>query len=305
MSERRSRPRRGPGRKPPGGQGSLRGGGSARAAKAKPTTRAQAGQGPGGEQVEGRQAVAELLSAGRRTVIDVWVAADSERASAPAVARILELAAGRGVPVRRVPASRLEAEARTGTPQGVLAHALPLPDVELDDLCRAGSTGGNESGAGRREPPFLLALDGVTDPQNLGALLRSAEGAGVTGAILPRHRAAHVTATVAKAAAGAIEHVPIAVVAGLPAALARARDLGLWILGLDPGADQSLFDLTLADQGVVVVLGAEGRGLSRLVRERCDLVLEIPLKGRLPSLNVAAAGALALFEVSRRRSPGA
>ena len=304
MNERRSRPRRGSGRTPPGGHGSLRGGGSARTTKAKPSKR-QTGQGPGGEQVEGRQAVAELLSAGRRTVIDVWVAADSERASAPALDRILELAAGRGVPVRRVPASRLEAEARTETPQAVLAHALPLPDVELDDLCRPGGVGGGGSGTGRAEPPFLLALDGVTDPQNLGAVLRSAEGAGVTGAILPRHRAAHVTATVAKAAAGAIEHVPIAVVAGLPAALARARDLGLWILGLDPGADQSLFDLTLADQGVVVVLGAEGRGLSRLVRERCDLVLEIPLKGRLPSLNVAAAGALALFEVSRRRSPGA
>jgi len=206
------------------------------------------------------------------------------------VDRITELAASRGVPVRRVSAARLESEARTEAPQGVLAHAAALPEVDLDALCRAGPG-----------PPFLLALDGVTDPQNLGALLRTAEGAGVTGAVLPRHRAAHVTPAVTKAAAGAVEHVPIAVVGGLPAALSRARDLGLWVLGLDPGADQSLFDLTLADQGVVVVLGAEDRGLSRLVRDRCDLVLDIPLKGRLPSLNVAAAGALALFEISRRR----
>ena len=245
--------------------------------------------------------MAELLAAGRRKVIDVWLAAEADHKAAPVVDRIIDLAAGRGVPVRRVAPGRLAAEARTEAPQGVLAHALPLPDVELDDLCRPRTTPGAAGGAGGAQPPFLLAVDGVTDPQNLGALLRTAEGAGVTGALLPRHRAAHVTATVAKAAAGAVEHVPIAVVAGLPAALARARDLGLWVVGLDPGADQSLFDLTLADQGVVVVLGAEGRGLSRLVRDRCDLLIGIPLKGRLPSLNVSAAGALALFEISRRR----
>ncbi|HWC12243.1 MAG TPA: RNA methyltransferase, partial [Acidimicrobiales bacterium] len=151
------------------------------------------------------------------------------------------------------------------------------------------------------QPPFLLALDGVTDPQNLGGLLRTAEGAGVTGAVLPRHRAVHVTPAVAKAAAGAVEHVPLALVGGLPAALARVKESGVWVVGLDPGAPQSLYDLTVADEAVVVVLGAEGRGLSRLVRERCDVLVGIPLQGRIPSLNVAAAGALALFEVTRRR----
>jgi len=234
--------------------------------------------------------VTELLAARRRGVVDVWIAAEAGQRSAPVIDRITELAAARGVPVRRVSAGRLAAEARTEAPQGVLAHARPLPEADLDNLCLPA-----------QGKPFLLALDGVTDPQNLGALLRTAEGAGVTGVVLPRHRAAHVTATVTKAAAGAVEHVPLAVVGGLPAALARASELGLWIVGLDPGADQSLFDLNLADQGVVVVLGAEGRGLSRLVRQRCDLMLNIPLRGRLPSLNVAAAGALALFEVSRRR----
>jgi len=249
-----------------------------------------------------------LLAAGRRQVIDVWVTVEAEQRSAPVVDRITDLASTRGVPIRRVNGARLAAEARTEAPQGVLAHARPLPEADFDDLCQPradsawGAGGpGTASGAGGPGAPFLLALDGVTDPQNLGALLRTAEGAGVTGVVLPRHRAAHVTATVTKAAAGAVEHVPITVVSGLPAALARAADLGLWVLGLDPGADQSLFDLTLADQGVVVVLGAEGRGLSRLVRQRCDLMLSIPLRGRLGSLNVAAAGALALFEISRRR----
>ena len=263
---------------------------------------ARAGPGPGpkerglgGEQVEGRQAVAELLAAGRRRVIDVWV--DEGAEPAPILERIGELAARRRVPVRAVSDARLAAEARTDAPQGVLAHARPLVEADFDELCRSGRDGS--------EPPFLLALDGVTDPQNLGALLRTAEAAGVTGAVLPRHRAVHVTPAVTKAAAGAVEHVPMAIVAGLPAALARGRELGLWVVGLDPGADESLFGLPVADQGVVVVLGSEGRGLSRLVRARCDSVVRIPLRGSLASLNVGAAGALALFEVSRRRAGAA
>ena len=251
-------------------------------------------RGLGGEQVEGRQAVAELLAAGRRRVTDVWV--DADAAPAAALDRITDLATRALVPVRRVSRARLDAEARTEAPQGVLAHARPLPEADLDELC----TTGRALLSGHADP-FLLALDGVTDPQNLGGLLRTAEAAGVTGAILPRHRAVHVTPAVTKAAAGAVEHVPIALVGGLPAALARVREAGVWVVGLDPGAAESLYDLSVADEPVMVVLGAEGRGMSRLVRERCDVLVHIPLRGRIPSLNVAAAGALALFEVSRRR----
>lgn len=251
---------------------------------------AAASHGVGGEQVEGRQAVAELLAAGRRPVIDVWMAQDLQ--PAPILDRIETLATGARVPLKRVSRTRLEAEAATDAPQGVLAHARPLPEADLDDLCQPGSG----------PKPFLLAVDGVTDPHNLGALLRSAEAAGATGAVLARHRAVHVTPTVAKAAAGAIEHVPIAVVAGMPAGLARAKELGCWVVGLAADGDQSLFaGLPVADEAIVVVVGAEGAGLSRLARARCDLVVSIPMRGRLGSLNVSAAGALALFEVSRRR----
>lgn len=252
----------------------------------RPSTR-----GLGGEQVEGRQAVAELLAAGRRPVVDVWMSQDVP--AAPILERILALAEAQRVPVRRVGRGRLEAEAATEVPQGVLAHARPLPEADFDGLCAAESTAG--------APPFLLAVDGVTDPQNLGALLRSAEAAGATGAVLARHRAAHVTPAVTKAAAGAVERVPMAVVAGMPAALSRAKELGCWVVGLAEEADQSLFDLPVADQAVVVVVGAEGAGLARLTRARCDLLVGIPMRGLLPSLNVSAAGALALFEVSRRR----
>jgi len=203
---------------------------------------------------------------------------------------IEERARGARVRVQRVSRGRLDAEARTTAPQGVLAHADPLETTDLDELCRPADS-----------PPFLLAVDGVTDPQNLGALLRSAEGAGVTGVIVPRHRAVHVTATVTKAAAGAVEYLPMAMVPGIPAALARARELGVWVVGLDAQGEESLFGLTLATEPLVLVLGAEGAGLSRLTRRRCDVVVRVPLAGRLASLNVAAAGALALFEVSRQR----
>ncbi|HEV3400428.1 MAG TPA: 23S rRNA (guanosine(2251)-2'-O)-methyltransferase RlmB, partial [Acidimicrobiales bacterium] len=222
--------------------------------------------------------------------------------------RIEELAARRRVPVRRVGRARLAAEARTDACQGALAHARALPEADFDELCRSpgrrrgAAAAGAGTGAGAEEPPFLLALDGVTDPQNLGALLRTAEAAGVTGVVLPRHRAVHITPAVTKAAAGAVEHVPIAVVGGLPASLARATELGMWVVGLDPSGPDSLFDLAVADAGVVLVLGAEGRGLSRLARQRCDTLVAIPLRGALPSLNVAAAGALALYEIARRRA---
>jgi 23S rRNA (guanosine2251-2'-O)-methyltransferase len=207
------------------------------------------------------------------------------------VGDIVELAGELRVPLKRVPRRRLDERARSDAPQGVLATAAPVPEEDLDRLCRAGSG----------TPPFLVFLDGVTDPQNLGALLRSAECAGATGAVLPRHRSASVTPTVAKASAGAVEHLPLAVVPGIPGALARARELGLWLVGLDAGGEASAFDLELATEPVGLVLGAEGRGLSRLTRARCDVVAAIPLQGALGSLNVAAAGALACFEVTRRR----
>lgn len=249
-----------------------------------------AGKGIGGEQVEGRQSVRELLLGGRRRVRDVWIASDID--DAPILGDIIELAGEQRVPVRRVSRGELEREARSEAPQGVLAHAAPLPEAELDSLCRRGRDG---------RPPFLLALDGITDPQNVGALLRTAECAGVSGVLLPRHRAAHVTPTVAKAAAGAVEHLDIALVSGVPAALARAKELGVWVVGLDGAGDRSLFDLPVATEPVVLVLGAEGSGLGRLTRTRCDVVAAIPLAGALGSLNVSAAGALACFEVARRR----
>jgi len=240
-------------------------------------------------QVEGRQAVRELLLAGRRKVHEVLIAEDVDRAEV--LEDIAELAEDLRVPVRQISRKRLDAESHTEASQGVVAHAAELPEADLDDLVRP--SGGTA--------PFLLALDGVTDPGNLGALIRTAECAGVSGVVLPRHRAVHVTPTVTKAAAGAVEHVPIALVGGLPTALSRLRDAGVWVVGLDASADQSVHDLQIHDQPVCLVLGAEGSGLSRLVRQRCDEVVSIPLKGQLGSLNVSVAGAVACYEIVRQR----
>ncbi len=238
--------------------------------------------------MEGRQAVRELLLAGSRPVREVLLASDLD--PAPILDEIIDLADEAKVPIRQIGRSKFESEARTEAPQGVLARAAPLEVYELETLADA-TTG----------PPFLVLVDGVTDPGNLGALLRTAECAGVTGVVLPRHRAAHITPTVAKAAAGAIEHLRIGVVAGLPAAVGRLAELGVWTIGLDMVAEQELFDVGVASEPVALVVGAEGRGLSRLVRQRCDLVVRIPMAGALGSLNVAAAGAVACFEVVRRR----
>lgn len=243
----------------------------------------------GGTQVEGRQAVRELLLAGRRRVYEVLLSAEADRSDV--IADIVELAAELRVPVTEVSRGRLDAISRTDAPQGVVARATELPSVPLEDLL--GSADGR--------PPFLLAVDGVTDPGNLGALLRIAECAGVTGVVLPRHRAVHVTPTVTKAAAGAVEYLPMTLVGGLPTAVERIKQAGVWVVGLDAAAATSIHDLPVAGEGVCLVVGAEGTGLSRLVRQRCDLLAAIPLRGRLSSLNVASAGAVACFEVARRR----
>ncbi len=212
-----------------------------------------------------------------------------EMDSADILDDITELAHEMKVTFRVVSRRAFDAEALTESHQGVIARAQELPDKALDDLVTGAA-------------PFLLVLDGITDPGNLGAILRTAECAGVTGIVLPRHRAVHISPTVTKTAAGAIEHLPMALVGGIPAALTRLQELGVHTIGLDAAGDVPLFDLPLADKRpVALVLGAEGKGLSRLVSQRVDSLASIPMSGQLNSLNVAMAGAVACFEVQRQR----
>jgi 23S rRNA (guanosine2251-2'-O)-methyltransferase len=237
-----------------------------------------------GQQVEGRQAVRALLTAGTRRVHDVWLATEVD-----ALDDLATMAEAAGARVRRVPGDQIERRARTESPQGVVAFAAPVPLGDLDALFADPQA-------------FLVALDGVTDPGNLGAIMRTAETAGATGIIVPTHRAVGLTPAVAKAAAGALEYLPVAFVSGVPGALDRAKRAGVWCVALDGGGDRSVFELSVADAPLVLVLGAEGRGVSRLARQRCDVVASIPMHGRIESLNVSAAAAVAMSEIARRRA---
>ena len=226
----------------------------------------------------------------KRKVYDISISAELEGDAG--VSDIVEIARAQRVPVNYIARSKLDREARSEAPQGVIATAAELAEADLGELLRT------RNGV----KPFLVAVDGVTDPGNLGAIIRNCDGAGVTGVLLPKHRAVHVTPTVAKASAGAIEHVPMALVPGLPTALKQMKDHGIWVVGLDDGADRDLFELaSLADEPICLVLGAEGDGLSKLVRQRCDSIVAIPMLGRVSSLNVSAAAALATYEITRGR----
>jgi tRNA G18 (ribose-2'-O)-methylase SpoU len=193
----------------------------------------------------------------------------------------------------------------------VEADAAPVDDVsEADDAAALPATTSASKKAskvsaaasnGRQDNAFLVLLEGVTDPQNLGAILRSAECSGVTGVAVPRHRSVHVTPAVTKAAAGAIEYLQMALVAGMPSALQELEGLGVMTVGLDERGTKSLYDLDLGDRPVALVLGSEGSGLSPLSRRRCEVLCRIPVDGEIPSLNVSAAAAVACFEVARQR----
>lgn len=230
----------------------------------------------------------ELLLAGRRRCREIYLSTEVDRDGI--IGDIIDLARELRVTVNEVSRSKLDSMSRTDAPQGIIASAAPLTETLLEDMLEA------------EEDPFLLAVDGVTDPGNLGAILRTADCAGVTGIVLPRHRAVHVTPTVAKAAAGAVEYLPMALVGGLPAAIATMKSNDVWTVGLDMAGSESIHDLRVADGPVCLVLGSEGKGLSRLVRERCDFIASIPLQGHLASLNVASAAAVAAFEVARQRT---
>lgn len=243
--------------------------------------------GVGGDQVEGRRAVLELLRAKRRVVRRILIA---EGQDASEVLDDIEFEAQRQrVPVQHVSMARLDREAKTEGHQGVMALAAAVPTVGLEVLLEDRGT------------PFLLVCDGVTDPRNLGAMLRSADGAGVTGVVLPRHRSARLSPSVTKTAAGAIEYLRFCDVGGVPAALDQLNRAGVMTVGLAGEASSSLYDLDLASTPIALVVGGEEKGLSVLTRKRCATVVSIPQMGKISSLNAGVAVSIAAFEAARQR----
>jgi len=235
----------------------------------------------------GIHAVEEALLARSRSLDHLEVAKERHDQR---LQSLIDLARKEDVSLRFVPREQLDRLARTKSHQGVVAVVAAKRYSELDDILAHK----------KREHSFLVALDGIEDPHNLGALIRTADGAGADGVVIPERRAAAVNATVAKASAGASEHVNIARVVNLARALGEMKERNLWIVGLDERGDRS-YDHVDYRMDCAIVLGAEGHGLHDLIRKKCDYMVSIPMAGRVPSLNVSVAGAVVMYEVARQR----
>ncbi|MFO7299941.1 MAG: RNA methyltransferase [Actinomycetes bacterium] len=235
-----------------------------------------------GASVEGVHAVAAAAAAGR--IEHLWVERGRDRR--PDVAAILGLVPRGAVTV----VDDVRSMAETTAPQGVVARCRPILPLDLN--------------AFRERTDAVMVLDHVEDPHNLGAVARSVAAAGLGGLVVPARRSAPLSAAAFKAAAGALERVPVALVSSIPDAIARLKDLGMWAVGLSAVAGQSLFGLDLLTEPVAMVVGAEGSGLSRLTAERCDVLVSIPMSAETESLNASVAAALAAYEVMRVRAAG-
>ena len=234
----------------------------------------------------GKNPVLEALRAGRparKLVLARGVQPE------PRLQEILDLAAARGIPVEESSRRRVDDIAHTEHHQGIAGYFHTRAPLTLDDLLQSA-----------HDPALLLVLDGIQDPQNLGALTRTADAAGADGLVIPKHRAATVTAAAAKASAGATEHVPVASVPNLPYALERMGEAGLLRVGLAADGD-TRYDRVDYTVPVALVVGSEGEGMRPITRRRCDVVVSLPMLGNVSSLNAAVAGAILLYEAARQR----
>lgn len=239
--------------------------------------------------VEGRHPIVEALKAGRE-IREIFV---DEGVRDQGIGSLERLAKERGIPVRRVPREEFGRIVRTAAPQGVVAFARPLQYTSLGEMLHSASKA--------ERPGLLLVCDGIVDPHNLGALVRTADASGVDGVIIPKHRAVGLTETVAKASAGAVEYVPIARVTNLARTLDELKKADYWIVGASMEGGQDLWQTDLRGP-TALVIGGEGSGISRLVESRCDFLVRIPMLGQVNSLNASVAGALLMYEAVRQRS---
>lgn len=248
-----------------------------------------AGSAEAPEILYGLHAVREALKAGNRPLQRVLVIRTDKQFS-----DLVQLARSRRVPIHVQPLSFFDRLVPAGKHQGVAAFtSAKAYQSEESILARA---------AQRQEAPLLVVLDGVEDPHNLGAVLRTAEGAGAHGVIIPERRAAGLTSVVAKASAGAIDHIPVARVTNISRSIESLKSAGIWIYGVTPSANTVFTDIDLREP-VGLVLGGEGTGIRPSVLQHCDGCVRIPLRGRIQSLNVSAAAAIVLFEAVRQRHP--
>lgn len=239
------------------------------------------------DMVAGRNAVMEALK-GSRSVNKLMIANGSTEGS---IKEIIAVAKEKGVNIQYWDRSKLDRIARGIRHQGVLAQVAPVQYAELEDILQVAKD--------RNEPPFIVLLDELEDPHNLGAILRTADAAGVHGVLIPKHRSCPLSATVAKTSAGAVEHVPVARVGNLVQIIKKLKQDGLWVAAADmDGKDYYDTDLT---GPLLLIIGSEGQGVGRLVKEQCDFVVRIPMVGKINSLNASVAGSILMYEAMKQR----
>ena len=236
----------------------------------------------------GRNAVTEALKSGRG-INKLWIASGDREGS---VAEIAALAKERGIVVQYVERAKIEALAGGHRHQGVLAYVAPVPYAELEDILKAAEAKG--------EAPFLVLLDELEDPHNLGALLRTADATGVHGILIPKRRSVSLNATVAKTSAGAVEYVSVARIGNIAQTLKKLKEKGFWVAGADMDGEKAYYEADLTGP-LVLVVGSEGKGMSRLTKEACDFIVRMPMVGRINSLNASVAGSILMYESMRQR----
>ncbi len=238
--------------------------------------------------IEGRNAVIEALRAG--TAIDKIYLQKGE--TDRTLGHVASKARAAGIVVVEADRRKLDAMSRTHAHQGVIALSAVREYAGVEDILHAA--------ADRGEPPLVVVCDEISDPQNLGAIIRTAECAGAHGVIIPKRRSAGLTAIVAKTSAGAVAHVPVARVPNIPALLKDLKKQGVWVFGTAADGDTALYTADLKGPAAIVI-GSEGTGMTRLAAENCDFLVSIPMRGKLSSLNASAAAAILLYEAVRQR----
>lgn len=241
-------------------------------------------------QIEGKNSILEALKT-NHPIDKILISKDIGRHST--IAEILHLSKQKGVPLIYLEKSKLDNISQTKSHQGIIAYVPEKEYVEVEDILSLAKK--------KNEQPFIIILDSMEDPHNLGAILRSAEATGAHGIIIPKRRSVGLTPTVAKTSAGAIEYMSVAKVANLSNAISKLKKQNIWVIGIESKGKTSYikFDFKMP---IAIVIGSEGKGISRLVKENCDELLSIPMKGKITSLNASVAAAVVMYEVLKQRS---
>lgn len=241
------------------------------------------------DKLEGRNPVLEALKS-NRTINKILISKGDREGS---IKQIVALAKDKGVIIQEVDRAKLDLTSTTHAHQGVIAYVSAKEYVEIEDILKIAETKG--------EPVFLIILDEITDPNNFGSILRTANAVGVHGVVIPKRRAVGLNASVSKASAGAIEYVPVARVTNIAQTIELLKKKNIWVVGTDSSGEKAFYKSDLKGP-IALVIGSEGEGMGKLIKEKCDFIVNLPMKGEISSLNAAVAGAIVMYEILRQRN---